>query len=49
MQTPATMVLLVSAGSATPTEHEVTPEWVRVGGTEECGGPHEAEIVVPAP
>jgi hypothetical protein len=24
-------------------------EWVRVGGSDECGGPHEATVTVPAP
>ena len=24
-------------------------EWVRVGGSAECGGPHEATVTVPAP
>jgi hypothetical protein len=24
-------------------------DWVRVGGTEECGGPREATVTVPAP
>jgi hypothetical protein len=23
--------------------------WVRVGGSAECGGPHEAAVTVPAP
>ncbi|SDH50623.1 hypothetical protein SAMN04489720_1457 [Agrococcus jejuensis] len=27
-------------------EGEVEPEWVRVGGSEQCGGPTEAEIVL---
>ena len=30
-------------------ERTVTPDWVRVGGSVECGGPTEAEVVVPAP
>jgi hypothetical protein len=25
------------------------PDWVRVGGSAECGGPHEATVTVPAP
>ena len=24
-------------------------DWQRVGGSEECGGPHEATVTVPAP
>jgi hypothetical protein len=28
---------------------EAQLDWVRVGGTEACGGPMEAELVVPAP
>ncbi|RLV55513.1 hypothetical protein D9V41_10495 [Aeromicrobium phragmitis] len=27
-------------------EEHVQPEWVRVGGTEECGGPHLATVTV---
>lgn len=30
-------------------EESVAPDLVRVGGTAECGGPTEAEVVVPAP
>lgn len=28
---------------------EAGPDGVRVGGTEECSGPHEATVTVPAP
>ena len=28
---------------------EAELEWVRVGGSEGCGGPHEARVTVPAP
>lgn len=27
-------------------EERVRPEWVRVGGTEECGGPHQATVTL---
>jgi hypothetical protein len=27
----------------------VEPDWVRVGGSKDCGGPMHAEVVVPAP
>jgi hypothetical protein len=28
---------------------ELAPEWARVGGSEECGGPMAATVTVPAP
>jgi hypothetical protein len=34
---------------AEPVSVTVRPEWVRVGGTAECGGPMAAEVVVPPP
>ena len=47
---PDTVVVTVldPDGEALAT-HEARLDWVRVGGTEECGGPSEAEVVVPAP
>jgi hypothetical protein len=43
------LVVTVSEAGSVLTELTVHPEWVRVGGSEECGGPHEAAVVVPAP
>jgi hypothetical protein len=43
------LVVTVSGVDGVLAELTVTPDWVRVGGTEECGGPTEAEVVVPAP
>jgi hypothetical protein len=45
---PAAVTLTVSQAGEDVVSVTVQPEWVRVGGTEECGGPLEAEIVVPA-
>ena len=41
--------MTVSGADGVLTELTVTPDWVRVGGSAECGGPTEAEVVVPAP
>jgi hypothetical protein len=30
-------------------QHEANLDWRRVGGSEECGGPHAATVVVPVP
>jgi hypothetical protein len=38
---------LLGADGAAIAEGGVRVEWVRVGGTEECGGPQEAEIELP--
>jgi hypothetical protein len=29
--------------------HQADLDWRRVGGTEECGGPHAASVVIPTP
>jgi hypothetical protein len=47
--TPDDLTLRVSDATGVLTEHEADLGWTRVGGSEECGGPHEAEVVVPAP
>lgn len=40
---PATVTLrALSATGSVLAEREATLEWRRVGGTEQCGGPHEA-------
>ncbi|RBY89150.1 hypothetical protein DQ244_15450 [Blastococcus sp. TBT05-19] len=50
MSTPDSVVVRVLGPDGTRlTELEAELEWRRVGGTEECGGPHEATVVVPAP
>ena len=49
VNSPGALVLRISDAGGVLTEHEAAPEWVRVGGTERCGGPREAEVVVPAP
>ena len=43
------LVVTVRGVDGVLAELTVTPDWVRVGDTEECGGPTEAEVVVPAP
>ena len=43
------LVVTVSGADGVLAELTVSPDWVRVGGSEECGGPMEAEVVVPAP
>jgi hypothetical protein len=48
--TPDSLTLRVGDASGVLTEHQAELEWVRVGGSEECGGPSESdEVVVPAP
>lgn len=37
---------LLDADGAVLAEGEVEPDWVRVGGSEQCGGPAEAEVVL---
>lgn len=50
METPDEVhVAVLGADGAVLTEVEVDLEWVRVGGSAECGGPHEATGTVPAP
>lgn len=47
---PATVTLQVlDPVGATIAETEVHPEWIRVGGTEQCGGPHEATVEIHVP
>jgi hypothetical protein len=46
---PETVTLTVTEAGEDVVSVTVRPEWVRVGGSEECGGPLEAELVVPAP
>jgi hypothetical protein len=46
---PETVTLTVTEAGEDVVSVTVPPEWVRVGGSEQCGGPHEAEVVVPAP
>ena len=47
---PDSVVLTVLDAAGTELARvEVEPEWVRVGGSEECGGPSEATVTVPAP
>lgn len=47
MSVPDTVVVTVlDARGAVLTDAETEPEWRRVGGTAECGGPAEATVVV---
>lgn len=39
---------LIAADGVAFAEGSIDVEWVQVGGDERCGGPHEAEIVLPA-
>ena len=43
------LIVTVNGADGVLTERTVTPDWVRVGGSEECGGPTQAEVVVPGP
>ena len=50
METPDAVVLTVlGPDGAVLAEVDAGLDWVRVGGSEECGGPHEAGVSVPAP
>lgn len=50
MTTPASVTVTVLDASGTLlTRVDAEPDWVRVAGTEECGGPTEGTVVVPAP
>ena len=50
MTAPDSVVLTVLGADGTElTRHDADLDWVRVGGSEECGGPHAASVVVPAP
>ena len=47
---PASVVVAVLDTAGTELARvETELEWVRVGGSEECGGPGEATVTVPAP
>lgn len=39
-------VRTLAADGTALSDTEVTPEWVRVGGSAQCGGPHEATVTV---
>jgi hypothetical protein len=42
-------VAVLGSDEAVLAETTAAPEWVRVGGSEQCGGPHQATVTVPAP
>lgn len=39
-------VRALAADGTVVSDTEVTPEWVRVGGSEQCSGPGEATVTV---
>ncbi len=39
----------VDANGTTLVDTTVSPDWVRTGGSEQCGGPHEATVTVHVP
>ena len=43
------VVVTVRGAGTSAASRTVEPEWVRVGGDEQCGGPMHADVVVPAP
>ena len=43
------VVTALDAGGEVLAVHEAGLDWFRVGGTADCGGRREAEVVVPAP
>lgn len=49
MTLPGSVTLTVADATGVLTGFEASPEWRRVGGSTQCGGPHVAEVVVPAP
>jgi hypothetical protein len=50
MGTPDSVVVTVlGPDGAVVAEVDAVLAWVRVGGSAECGGPHEAAVTVPAP
>ena len=50
MGTPDSVVVTVlGPDGAVLAEVDADLEWVRVGGSAACGGPHEATVTVPAP
>jgi hypothetical protein len=46
---PEQVTVRVLADGQVAAELTVEPEFVRTGGSEECGGPSSAQVVVPAP
>jgi hypothetical protein len=46
---PEQVTVRVLADGQVAAEVTVEPEFARVGGSEECGGPSSAQVVVPAP
>ena len=50
MVSPETVaVAVLGPDGAVLAELTADLEWARVGGSAECGGPHEATVTVPAP
>jgi hypothetical protein len=50
LATPASVVITVLGGGGTElTSLQTALDWERVGGAEECGGPMQATVTVPAP
>ena len=50
LETPESVaVAVLGTDGAVLAELTADLEWVRVGGSAECGGPHEAMVTVPAP
>lgn len=50
MATPDSVeVAVLAPDGAVLAQVDAAPDWVRVGGSEECGGPHAATVTVPAP
>jgi hypothetical protein len=50
MTAPDSVALTVVGADGTElTQHDADLDWVRVGGSDECGGPHAASVTVPAP
>ena len=43
---PAVVYRVLAADGTVIDDGEVEPDWVRVGGSEQCGGPAEAEVVL---
>jgi hypothetical protein len=43
------VVTVLGPDGAVVAEVDAVLAWVRVGGSAECGGPHEAAVTVPAP
>jgi hypothetical protein len=46
---PSVVVTVLDGDGAELTSLQTELDWVRVGGTEECGGPLDATVTVPAP